>query len=327
MRASHNLPGLLYHGRLLKNANEVQIMPMTPTRDELLTAGEIQLHCVQWGNQGSPVLCIHGLTANAFAFQSFADDLARDHRVLAYDLRGRGDSEKPAAGYSIPRHTADLCRLIDVLALEQPILIGHSLGAMIALYFAAHFPHKLSKLVLVDAGTPLPWETPATQPAWLTAAIDRLGTPIPSYAEYISRLKTLPFLGPYWNIYTDIYYQHDVYAHSDGSVTAKAYREGILEEGTRFQEGQPAAQWARVKAPTLLLRAGQGLFTPHDQLMNEEAARAARATIASCRYVNFPTLNHYTILFGVERGPVEAIRAFIDEQEPREQPAKQHEVI
>jgi pimeloyl-ACP methyl ester carboxylesterase len=289
-------------------------MPMKPTRDELLPIGDIKLHCVQWDNQGPPIICIHGLTANAFGFQSFADDLAKDHRVIAYDLRGRGDSDKPATGYSIPLHTEDLSKLIDVLGLDRPILIGHSLGAMIALYFAAHHPNKLSKLVLVDAGTPLPWSTPEEQPAWLTASISRLGTPVPSYATYIDRLKTMPFLGPYWNEYTDIYFQHDVYTHSDGSVTAKAYREGILEEGSRFQEGKPTEQWAGVKVPTLLLRAGQGLFAQNDQLVGEEAARDACEAIANCRYVNFPALNHYTILFGVERGPVEAIRTFIDER-------------
>jgi pimeloyl-ACP methyl ester carboxylesterase len=285
---------------------------MTPTRDELITVGDIKLHYVQWGNQGPPIICIHGLTANAFAFQSFADDLAKDHRVIAYDLRGRGDSDKPATGYSIPQHTEDLSKLIDVLELDRPILIGHSLGAMIALYFAAHHPDKLSKLVLVDAGTPLPWKTPEEQPAWLTAAIDRLGTPTPSYTEYIARLKALPFLGPSWNAYTDIYYQHDIYTHSDGSVTAKAYREGILEEGSRFQEGKPAEQWAGVKVPTLLLRAGQGLFAQNDQLVSEAAAKDACQAIANCRFVNFPTLNHYTILFGVEQGPIETIRSFID---------------
>lgn len=289
-------------------------MPMTPTRDELLAVGNIKLHCVQWGNQGPEILCLHGLTANAFSFQSFADDLARDHRMIAYDLRGRGDSDKPATGYSIPLHAEDLLQLIDALKLDRPVLIGHSLGAMIALYFAAHHPDKLSKLVLVDAGTPLPWSTPAEQPAWLTAAISRLGTPVPSYTEYIARLKTTPFLGPSWNAYTDIYYQHDVYTNKDGSVTARAYREGILEESSRFQEGKPAEQWTGVKVPTLLLRAGQGLFSQDDQLVSEEAAKDACETIANCRYINFPTLNHYTILFGVEQGPVAAIRTFIDER-------------
>lgn len=288
-------------------------MPARPVSDEFIIADDITLHYVQWGEQGQPIICIHGLTANAFCFQAYADELASDHRVIAYDLRGRGDSDKLEEGYSVPIHAADLRALIDELDLEKPILIGHSLGAFIALYFAAHYPEKLSKLVLVDAGAPLPWSTPAEQPAWLTASINRLGVPVASYKEYIERLKLAPFLGPYWNEYVDIYFQHDVYANSDGSVAAKAYREGIIEEGQHLFEIKPADLWSRVQAPTLLLRAGQGLFSDNDQLLTEQAAEDARQSIANCRFVNFPTLNHYTILFGIERGPVEVIRTFLTE--------------
>ncbi len=284
-----------------------------PVRDEYVIAGDNTFHYVQWGEEGPAVLCIHGLTANAFYFQAIADELSPDHRVFAYDLRGRGDSDKPEEGYSIPIHAEDLAELIDELSLQRPILLGHSLGAMIALYFAAHYPDKLSKLILVDAGAPLPWKTAQEQPAWLTASINRLGTPVPSYTEYVSRLKTAPFLGPYWNEYTDIYFAHDTFSESDGSVAAKAYRDGILEEGLRFSEGDPAAQWANVNVPTLLLRAGQGLFSDNDQLLTEEAATMAHSSIANCRYINYPNLNHYTILFSVEPGPAKEIRKFIDE--------------
>jgi len=61
-----------------------------------------------------------------------------------------------------------------------------------------------------------------------------------------------------------------------------------------------------------LLRAGQGLFSATDQLLPEEAAAAIQREIKDCRYVNFPTLNHYTIIFGVESGPAREIRSFVD---------------
>src|SRR5690242_18499104 len=287
-------------------------MPTKPVRDDFAIAGNTKLHYVQWGEQGPPVVCIHGLTANAFYFQALADELASDHRVFAYDLRGRGDSDKPKEGYSIPLHAADLAALIDELGLERPVLIGHSLGAMIALYFAAHYPDKLSKLVLIDAGAPVPWKTPEEQPAWLTASISRLGTPVPSFQEYVGRLKAAPFLGPYWNEYVDIYFDRDVQRNSDGSVASKCYREGVLEEGRRFAEADPEQQWPGVRVPTLLLRAGQGLFFDNDQLLSEVAAEAIRRNINNCQYVNFPTLNHYTIIFGVELGPTREIRNFIE---------------
>ena len=73
-------------------------MPTKPVRDDFAIAGNIKLHYIQWGEQGPPVVCIHGITANAFYFQAFADDLASNYRVFAYDLRGRGDSDKPEKG-------------------------------------------------------------------------------------------------------------------------------------------------------------------------------------------------------------------------------------
>lgn len=286
-------------------------MPTNPICDEQIRVGAINLHYVQWGEQGQPVIFIHGLTANAFCFQAFADTLAQDHRVIAYDLRGRGTSDKPESGYSVPTHAADLARLIDALELARPVVVGHSLGAMIALYLAANYPEKLSKLVLIDAGGPLPEK----QPAWLQASIERLGTPIPSFDAYLARLKMAPFLGPYWNEYADIYIQHDVKHNPDGSVVARTSRACVIEEGMNFKEARPVESWPKVQVPTLLLRAGQGMFFDNDQLLSEEAATAIQRGITGCRYIDFPKLNHYTIIFGVESGPAQAIRKFIDEEQ------------
>src|SRR3989440_9976248 len=208
-----------------------QYMLTKPVRDEFVHAGDLTFHYLQWGEQGSPIIFAHGITANAFGFQAYADDLARDHRVFAYDQRGRGDSDKPESGYSIPIHAADLAKLIDALELDRPVIIGHSLGAMIALHFAAYYPDKLSKLVLIDAGGYLPWTTEEAQPAWLTGSIARLNwPPIASFEEYIQRLKLAPFLGPYWNEYLDIYFVHDVYQERDGSIIAKGYPAGVRED-------------------------------------------------------------------------------------------------
>lgn len=282
-----------------------------PVKDEFVIAGDLTLHALQWGEQGPALICIHGITANASCFQAFADALSSDHRVFAYDLRGRGDSDKPETGYSIPIHAADLAELIDTLGLDRPVVVGHSLGAMIGLYFAAHYPDKLRKLVMIDAGGPLPWKTVAEQPAWLTASINRLGTPVPSFEEYIQRLKAAPFLGPYWSAYLDMYFEHDVYHNRDGSVISKVYREGVLEDQGYFDEYRPEEQWPRVQVPTLLLRAGQGLFTDSDQLLPEFSVQAIRRSIKDCQYVDYPNLNHYTIVFGVDSAPAEAIRGFV----------------
>ncbi|HKF35787.1 MAG TPA: alpha/beta hydrolase [Ktedonobacteraceae bacterium] len=285
---------------------------MNPVHDEFIIAGDITLHYIQWGKQGPPIICVHGITANASCFQALAEILAVDHRVFAYDLRGRGDSDKPESGYSIPQHADDLAELIEELGLDRPVVVGHSLGGLIALHFATHYPQKLSKLVLIDAGTSLLWRTPAERPAWLTISLGRLGTPVASFGEYIQRLKAAPFLGPYWNEYMDLYYTHDVRRHRDGSVAAKCYREAALEDLLYEEQYEAEHEWANVGVPTLLLRAGQGLFSDKDQLLLEESAVALQHAIKNARYVNFPALNHYTIIFGIDGGPAREIRDFLD---------------
>lgn len=293
----------------------MQAKLVKPVQDDYIIAGDLTFHYVQWGEQGTPIIFVHGITANAYCFQAFADELAANHRVFAYDLRGRGDSDKPEEGYSVPLHAADLAELIDELGLQCPVIVGHSLGAIIALYFAAHYPDKLSKLVLIDAGAALPWKSIGEQPAWLTASFNRLGTPVPSFEEYTQRLRAAPFMGPYWNPYFDTYFEHDVRRNDDGSVASKGYREGILEDGMHLFENHPEEQWQHVTVPTLLLRAGQGLFTENDQLLPVESAEAIQQGIKDCRFADYPALNHYTIIFGVDRGPAQEIRKFVDEEE------------
>jgi pimeloyl-ACP methyl ester carboxylesterase len=283
-----------------------------PVRDEYIIAGDLTFHSMKWGERGQPLVCVHGITANAYCFQALADGLANDYQVFAYDLRGRGDSDKPESGYSIPIHAADLAALIDELGLDRPVIIGHSLGALIGLYFAAHYPEKLSRLVLIDTGAPLPWKTSKEQPAWLTGSIARLGVPVASFEEYTQRLKVAPFLGPYWNDYLELYFEQDVYRNSDGSVIAKGSRTAVLEEQQNLDKFNPEEQWARVRVPTLLMRAGLGLFTENDQLLPEELVIALQRGIQNCTYVNFPRLNHYTIVFGVSGGPAREIREFVD---------------
>jgi pimeloyl-ACP methyl ester carboxylesterase len=286
-------------------------MPVSPVRDEYVIAGDLTFHYVQWGEQGSPIVCVSGITANAHCFQALADELSSTHCVFAYDLRGRGDSDKPESGYSLPIHAEDLAEIIDALELERPVIIGHSLGAMIGLYFAAYYPEKLSKLVLLDGGGRLPWRTLEEQPAWLTASIGRLGTPVASFEEFTQRLKAAPFLGPYWNEYLDIYFAHDVFYQRDGSVMSKTYPASAHEDlKYLINEYNPELLWPRVQASTLLLRAAQGLFSSDDQLVTQAEAEKIQQNIKDCHFVNYPALNHYTIAFLAKDGPAQAVRDF-----------------
>src|SRR4029077_19048724 len=74
--------------------------------------------------KGPAIVCIHGLTANHTCWASVADVLSAAPRLIAYDLRGRGESDKPDKGYSLALHRGDLEGLLDHFGLEKAVLIG-----------------------------------------------------------------------------------------------------------------------------------------------------------------------------------------------------------
>src|SRR3970040_1089201 len=135
----------------------------------------------EWPGKGPAIVCIHGLTANHTCWQSLADILAPDYRLIAYDLRGRGGSDKPPKGYSLEIHARDLLGLLDHFGLKTAIIMGPSLGAEIALYVAARFPKRTKKLILVDGGLDFRAEVFDS----IAPAVNRLGGEFPSMEVFL----------------------------------------------------------------------------------------------------------------------------------------------
>jgi len=99
--------------------------------------------------QGQPLVFIHGWAASHRFWKYQIKKFQTSYRVLAYDLRGHGDSDKPATGYQISNHVTDLEILLSYEKITEPILIGHSLGGMIALQYALESQNQAAALVLV----------------------------------------------------------------------------------------------------------------------------------------------------------------------------------
>jgi pimeloyl-ACP methyl ester carboxylesterase len=115
--------------------------------------GGLNLHVWEWAGAGPPFVLLHGLASNARTWDGVAAGLAAaGRRVIAVDQRGHGLSDKPAHGYGFSSVTGDLARLLDILALEAPILVGQSWGGNVVLAFAADYPGRARHLVFVDGG-------------------------------------------------------------------------------------------------------------------------------------------------------------------------------
>jgi pimeloyl-ACP methyl ester carboxylesterase len=103
---------------------------------------------------GVTVVFLHGLVMDNLSswFFTVANQAAQEARVLLYDLRGHGMSDRPKKGYGITQHLQDLQKLLDhVAAGDQVILVGNSFGGLLALNFARFFPECTAGLILIDA--------------------------------------------------------------------------------------------------------------------------------------------------------------------------------
>lgn len=112
----------------------------------------IKFHYWQVGS-GPHMIFLHGLTGNLAAWHFTQVPAFRDeYRILTYDLRGHGHSDMPPTGYTTYDMAEDLRGIMDALDIESAHLVGHSLGADIALQFALLYPERVEKIVAIEAG-------------------------------------------------------------------------------------------------------------------------------------------------------------------------------
>ncbi len=153
----------------------------------LLDLNGTQLHVLELGSSGPPVVCLHGLLLGNLATWYFgvAPRLSESHRVILYDLRGHGRSAVPASGYDTATHVADLDALLHH-ETEPVRLLGHSFGGLVALRWALQHPERCAGLLLVD--TPLPPTVPAEIATFVSGSAELMVDALPpALAEAVAK--------------------------------------------------------------------------------------------------------------------------------------------
>ncbi|MGF6995792.1 pimeloyl-ACP methyl ester carboxylesterase [Paraburkholderia sp. GAS32] len=122
---------------------------------------------VRVGGHGPAVVLIHGFGETGDMWSPMAAALEKDHTVIVPDLRGMGLSSHPAGGYDKWTQAGDIRAALDNLGIDRADIVGHDIGVMVAYAYAARYPDKTSRLVVIDSPIPgiPPWNQIVRMPA------------------------------------------------------------------------------------------------------------------------------------------------------------------
>lgn len=271
----------------------------------------VRIQLAQWDGKGKPIFCIHGITANCRCWDVMASNLSPDHRVIAMDLRGRGLSESPDAGYSVAHHCEDILAILDDLKMEKAVIMGHSLGAFIAMAFGAQHPERVDRIILVDGGGKLSNIQMMKVFRGIKPSLDRLGRIFPSFEDYLDLMKTAPFFKE-WTPALETYYRYEI-KKVDGGVQSGIHPAHIQEERENLGKVDFSQFYEKISCPVLILRATDGMVAEDDLLLPQDVVETMVQKIPHARYVDIPGTNHYSIVFEQNEIRDRAIREFLKE--------------
>ena len=136
-----------------------QFMYPADFRTQEIATNGATIH-VRAGGRGPAVILLHGYGETGDMWVPMAVDLVRDHTVLVPDLRGLGLSSKPTGGFDKKTQSGDVAGVLDALRIDRADVVAHDIGNMVAFAFAARYPQRVTRLVVIDAPVPGvgPWD-------------------------------------------------------------------------------------------------------------------------------------------------------------------------
>jgi pimeloyl-ACP methyl ester carboxylesterase len=126
---------------------------MTGIQSRFAEVNGLKLHYLAAGT-GEPIVLLHGYAQNSHMWRPLMTELAKANSVIAPDLRGFGQSDKPESGYDKKTMAQDIHALVLSLGYKRVRIVGHDIGLMVAYAYAAQFPAEVDRVVLMDAFLP-----------------------------------------------------------------------------------------------------------------------------------------------------------------------------
>jgi N-formylmaleamate deformylase len=260
---------------------------MTQQKRFYVESNGVKIHFLEYGNEGPPLLLIPGITTPAILWGFVSERLAVRVHVISVDNRGRGLSDqRPGLSYTLDDYAADAAGVIREIGIAPSTVLGHSMGARIAIRLASAYPELVSRLILADPPVSGPGRRPYPIP--LQQYFDNIdmasrGEQLPASAIYTEEQRTL---------------RAEWVATCSKEAVSETYRNFLMED--------IFAELPRITCPSLLLYAGEG-----NTVMDSDAAEIA-ASIPNARTIKLEGVGHMMPWFDLDLF-LSAIEGFLPE--------------
>ncbi|MBE9045357.1 alpha/beta hydrolase [Pleurocapsales cyanobacterium LEGE 10410] len=236
--------------------------------------------------RGYPILCLHGHPGCAASMSVFTNYLSQQHQTITPDLRGYGKS-RYGKNFVMQEHLTDLIALLDKLQLENCLVLGWSLGGIIAMELALAQPERFKGMILIaTAAHPV---SSHPRPSWQ----DLLFTGIGGIVNYIR---------PAWQWNIDTFGKRSLFRYLISNHQPESYqylaREGVpaywqtskvadIALSTAIRQGyNRLSDLHRIDIPCLMLSGAS------DRHITAEASRKTAHYLKNCQYINYPQVAH-----------------------------------
>ncbi|WP_161580350.1 alpha/beta hydrolase [Subtercola vilae] len=262
------------------------------------------------------ILALHGMTSTHHVWSTLAEQLP-DVRIIAPDLRGRGLSNDLTGPYGVAQHTSDARAVMRALGITRATVLGHSLGAFVAVELLARDAAESStgaagggvfeRGVLVDGGLPVTVPLNHSEADLLEAVLGAGARGFTlSFADRAMNRKFWslhPALSAAWSPALAAYADTHVteYLTAEGAIELQlAVSPDALAADSRELFGSTAARAAldRVRVPLTVLTAGRGLLNESPGVYTPREIDGWKLELPHVRFVELHTVNHYTTVLG-----------------------------
>ena len=223
--------------------------------DEWATIDGLNFHYRDWGGSGRPLVLLHGLASTCHIWDLVAPILAEDHAVIALDLRGHGESDKPNHGYDFASVSKDVLGVIGQRGEDAPVVIGHSWGGSVALELAVMAPESVKGMAWIDGGM---IDTSARYPTvedakFEMAPPDFSGVKVEGFLERVRTRYLDNGIAP--EVADIVLANFEV--QEDQTIKARLTRANHLRIIEALWEHRPVELYGKVQCPVLIMPARQ----------------------------------------------------------------------